>query len=81
MPKFQEKGFSHIILLLLILAIILLAVLIWKGVVKNPLSSLIKKEPTLSLQTKYDNPFDKSSQYVNPFASYKNPFDNLRIAK
>ena len=36
-----------------------------------------KKEPTVSLTKEYNNPFEKSTQYVNPFSDYKNPFDNL----
>ena len=32
---------------------------------------------TIKLQTAYNNPFDKSTSYVNPFSSYKNPFDNI----
>jgi len=35
------------------------------------------KEPTVSLTKEYDNPFDKNTQYVNPFSEYKNPFDEL----
>lgn len=30
------------------------------------------------LKTEYNNPFDKKSQYSNPFADYQNPFDNLK---
>ncbi|MEK7159932.1 MAG: hypothetical protein AAB702_00425 [Patescibacteria group bacterium] len=36
------------------------------------------KEPTVNLVTEYENPFDKKSQYVNPFSGYKNPFDSLQ---
>lgn len=35
-------------------------------------------EPTITLQTVVKNPFDKTSQYVNPFSEYKNPFDTAK---
>lgn len=41
------------------------------------LKSKKAKEPTVTLTKDYDNPFDKSTQYTNPFSEYKNPFDNL----
>jgi hypothetical protein len=31
-------------------------------------------KPTVKLQAQYNNPFDKDSQYANPFSQYKNPF-------
>jgi hypothetical protein len=37
-----------------------------------------KKEVQVPLNTQYNNPFDKNSQYVNPFSQYKNPFDTLK---
>ena len=35
-------------------------------------------DPTVALQTVVKNPFDKTSQYVNPFSGYKNPFDTAK---
>lgn len=68
------------LLILLIIAVIL-ATAYSLGFIK--ISSLPKlpgqkKEPTVSLQKQYQNPFDKNSQFVNPFSSYKNPFDELK---
>lgn len=48
-----------------------------KGFVKQP-SSTPPKEPQIQLETQYQNPFNQKTQYVNPFSSYKNPFDNLK---
>lgn len=48
--------------------------LMTQGVIKNPFS----KAPRVKLQTQYENPFDKNTQYVNPFSSYQNPFDKLK---
>lgn len=68
-------------LLFLLIAAVIIFVLISQGLIKNPLKSIAlpgqSKEPTVSLQKQYQNPFDKSTQYVNPFSSYKNPFDSL----
>lgn len=77
----HQKGIIALgvpVFIFLTLAIVL--ILVSLGVIKNPLKSLVptNKEPTVSLQTKYENPFDPNAQYVNPFNSYKNPFDNLK---
>lgn len=80
----SQKGVIHLALpLVLLLAIVAsFLVLIYMGIIKNPLKNLslpgAKKELSVSLQTQYQNPFDKSAQYVNPFSGYKNPFDSLR---
>lgn len=37
-----------------------------------------KQASTVAPKTEYDNPFDENTQYVNPFSSYKNPFDILK---
>lgn len=82
----SEKGVIALLPLVLVIAAvaIVLYILVSQGIIKNPLPGNlpgIKQDPTVSLQTTYDNPFDQSSQYVNPFASYKNPFDSLTKAK
>lgn len=78
MPKLDQKGVAHLLAILLVVAALAVGgFFILQRF--NPLSS--KKEPTISLQTQYKNPFDKSAQYVNPFAQYKNPFDALKITK
>lgn len=43
---------------------------------KNPLKNgnLLQKGPNVSLKSEYKNPFEKETQYVNPFETYKNPF-------
>lgn len=82
----SESGVVHLLIPILIIAVVAAAAfaLIYFGVIKNPVPQVIqtqqesKKEPTVSLQTKYQNPFDKSAQYVNPFSEYKNPFDTLK---
>lgn len=36
------------------------------------------QQSNVSLKTDYKNPFDKDTQYINPFSQYKNPFDSLK---
>lgn len=59
------------------LLLLLLVALIVGAVVFVLISSQTVKEPTVSLTKEYENPFDKKTQYINPFSDYKNPFDNL----
>lgn len=76
-----ETGAIALIPLLLILALVVVVLLVASGKMENPLSKLpgqASKEATVSLQKDYQNPFDKKNQYVNPFSSYKNPFDALK---
>lgn len=71
----NQKGVIHLAFPLLFLIILGIAVFL---LMKNlPNLQSLKQEPTVSLQTTYKNPFDKSAQYVNPFSAYKNPFDSL----
>lgn len=37
----------------------------------------LENQLNVSLKSQYDNPFDKNTQYVNPFSQSQNPFDNL----
>lgn len=83
MPKLNQAGVIHLIPLLIVLVIVaVIGFLIYQGVIKTPLSNVIPgkqaQQPEVSLQTQYQNPFDKNTQYVNPFSSYKNPFDALK---
>lgn len=43
--------------------------------ISTPKTSAPSKGTKVQLKTEYSNPFDKKTQYVNPFSSYKNPFD------
>ncbi|MBI2017430.1 hypothetical protein HYS92_00105 [Candidatus Daviesbacteria bacterium] len=48
------------------------------GVIKDPFPlpniPLLQTGPQVSIKKEYKNPFDKKTQYVNPFETYKNPF-------
>ncbi len=69
----RQKG--NIVPVLLIIIVILAGVVVYfvysKGLIKNPL----QKSPEVGLKTEYKNPFQKESQYLNPFDENKNPFD------
>lgn len=83
MPSEVEKFTAPLIIVGI--AVVTLFALSYFGIVKIPIEPIQqqvkkiapKQEPKVSLQTKYDNPFDKKAQYVNPFGQ-KNPFDQLK---
>jgi len=81
----NSKGSAHIFIILIVI-ILGVWIFISQGFINlpfsNQLSSLddekVVSEPSITLKTQYQNPFDKTSQYVNPFAETKNPFDALK---
>jgi len=77
----KQRGITHIILLLLIavLAVVVVAYF-FKGKLPLPQVPGISQtqEPKVVVKTDYKNPFDKKSQYVNPFDQYKSPFLTLQ---
>lgn len=78
----NQRGVIHLVAPLLILVIVgvLGLVLFSTGIIKNPFSkvpflgNLSQSAPKVALKTEYKNPFDKKTQFVNPFDEYKNPF-------
>ena len=75
----NQKGIAHILLLIVILLAVGAVVyfLFSQGIIKNPFQNLRlpgQGGPSVSLKSEYENPFDKNTQYVNPFEGYKNPF-------
>ena len=79
----QDRGIVHLIPLIILGVVAIITVgllLIYKGAIKNPAPSIIKipTEGQVKLTAEYKNPLDASSQYVNPFSGYKNPFDALK---
>lgn len=75
----NQRGIVHLALPLVLLLIIGAAIyfLISLGIIKNPFQKLGfvgQKGPKVSVKSEYSNPFDKNTQYVNPFETYKNPF-------
>lgn len=81
----HQAGVAPIFLILPIVVVIaIIGVLIFaKGTVKLPGKSASaptgsSEEAQVELKTEYQNPFDKSTQYENPFSEYQNPFDQLK---
>lgn len=75
---FVQAGVIHLIPLLLVALIVAAGFFAWsRGFVKLPFIASPKEGPSVTLTANFKNPFDKSSQYINPFG-YKNPFDNLK---
>lgn len=73
----NQRGVVHLVIPLLLLIGAAIFALVYFGVIKNPLSKLPiigQKGANVSLKSEYKNPFNKSTQYVNPFDTYKNPF-------
>lgn len=89
LPKGSELGKKppFKVVLFVILGIFLsvgatVYILFATGKIKQPsLSSVFKKEPTVSLNTGSRNPFSKETQYVNPFDPFKSQFYNLKENK
>lgn len=74
-PVRRQAGVVHLFALLLVAGLlIVVAFLVVRGSLKTPTKST---QVSVELQASYANPFEKDTQYVNPFAEYKNPFDNL----
>jgi len=60
------------------LAVAIIVVVILLKIPSSPLQKIVQKKPTVEVKTTYNNPFDKNTQYVNPFEKYKNPFATNR---
>lgn len=62
--------------LLLLVVGALIFVLVYFKAINNPLQNLPSSQtgPKVAIKKDYKNPFDKKTQYVNPFEQYKNPF-------
>lgn len=81
----QQRGFAHLLLILLVVLIAgVIAYLFYTnnlpGFSKTKLNFQTSTEESSSvLKTEYQNPFEEKSSYTNPFSNpdYQNPFDNL----
>lgn len=79
MSKTFERGVALLVLVLIFAALSLVAVFLIYNTFTAGTKKLTKTSETLeiALKKEYENPFEKDTQYVNPFAGYKNPFDSL----
>ncbi len=88
LAKTKESIHHHRIVILAIVAFLILLTIAVNTLLRSTLSSKFpptpaaqsqpKQETTIPLTSEYINPFDKNTQYVNPFSQYKNPFDTLK---
>ena len=69
----KEQGIAHILVLFIILLLIIVAVLLFLGI---QASRSLNLSPTK--QTEYQNPFNQTDQYQNPFETYQNPFADIK---
>ncbi|MDO8619002.1 MAG: hypothetical protein Q7R49_03625 [Candidatus Daviesbacteria bacterium] len=71
----KERGFAHLILLLVVILLIGAGIyFIKQGKFNLPSIPFLQNGPKVDLKTEYKNPFNKETQFVNPFNKYKNPF-------
>ena len=73
LPSFFKSKSLRIALIAVILLVIasVLYTVVFKARPFGP------KAPTVKLETEYKNPFNRNTQYANPFDEYKNPFASL----
>ena len=73
-----KKGFTAHTVLIIVAIVAFWALVIYlgvsRGVFKKTGLPFAEKKPNVQLKTEYSNPFQKETQYVNPFDQYKNPF-------
>ena len=60
--------------LAILIVVVIVLLLVYSKAGKLPTTSIFQKKADVKLKTEYKNPFDKNTQYVNPFETYKNPF-------
>ena len=80
MSKVSQKGSVLLILVLIFIAVVITGAVIVYKTMTNSTKKLSKtsQELTLVLKSEYNNPFDKKTQYENPFNESHNPFDDLK---
>ena len=76
----KQRGFAHLLILLLLVLIVFGAVFFLKDKLTLPkIPGIVStQQPKVAVKTEYQNPFKKVTQYVNPFDQYKSPFVNLK---
>lgn len=73
-----KKGVVHLLLPLIVIAVVFVVLYLLFG--KKLLTKLpsLSGQPKVALKEDYQNPFDRKTQYVNPFDKFKNPFEVAR---
>lgn len=80
MPKLNQQGVIFLIFVFVFAAVAVVGVSLVIKTLTTATKKISQNAEVLSvaLKTDYSNPFDRETQYVNPFSSKKNPFDELR---
>lgn len=80
MVKKSESGSVILILLILFLVVGSIAAFVVYKTINTGTQRVAKQSESLAvaLKSEYQNPFDKNTQYENPFNDYQNPFDQLK---
>ena len=80
MSKFRQTGNILLLLVIFFSVVTVIAGLVIYKTFTNTTKKLAQKTESLdvSLKTEYQNPFDKNTQYTNPFNDYQNPFDQIK---
>lgn len=80
MSKLNQKGSVFVIFILFFVAILGVAAFVVYKTISTSTKKIAQSSQALAVAVKeeYKNPFDKNTQYQNPFNSYKNPFDELK---
>ncbi|HLD26112.1 MAG TPA: hypothetical protein VJC05_03665 [Candidatus Andersenbacteria bacterium] len=82
--KFSQKKTLMIVGVVIVVLVIVLVVLLLlspRGTVDKVVPQALQLKGDVSevaLKTEYQNPFDRDSQYVNPFDEFKSPFQSLQ---
>lgn len=76
----QPRQAALLVIVLVVVVVLVLVVLAAGQRGKDVLGPLTgKKQPTTpQLSKSYANPFEPETQYVNPFAEFKSPFQSLQ---
>ncbi len=73
----KKKIFIVLPLFILVIGIVFVGLVRFR-IIQDPFPlqniPLLQQGPQVSIKSDYKNPFDKNTQYVNPFDTYKNPF-------
>ena len=80
-PKKQHRP-SRLVFLIVLTTVVSLSVsayLLLTPTGKKQLTQVTSPvKPTVTLKTETKNPFNKDTQFVNPFETYKSPFYSLK---
>jgi len=80
----QQKVFTIALILMVLIVSVTVSIIATRllGSTKAPSTSQsvtpASRTLPVDLKVEYENPFNKSSNYVNPFTSDENPFDELK---